>query len=37
MTGEWKVSDLNKNKEWILELDESDQKELIGATKLAIK
>ena len=37
MTGEWKVSDLNKNKDWILELDESDQKELIGATKLAIK
>ena len=37
MTGEWKVSDLNKNKDWILELDESDQKELIDSTKLAIK
>ena len=37
LTGEWKVSDLNIKKDWIFELQENDQKELIDATNQAIK
>ena len=37
LPGEWKVSDLKKNRHWLFELDDSDQKELISATKLALK
>ena len=37
LTEEWKVSDLNRNKDCTFELEESDKKELIDAPNLAIK
>ena len=37
LTGEWRLSDLNANKDWVLELEERDQKEIINATNSSIK
>ena len=37
LTGEWRLSDLNANKDWVLELKERDQKEIINATNSSIK
>tara|TARA_B100001540_G_scaffold286283_1_gene279904 strand:- start:11 stop:1015 length:1005 start_codon:yes stop_codon:yes gene_type:complete len=33
LQGEWNLKDLKKNKEWLLELNKSDQNEIIRATK----
>jgi len=37
LTGEWRLSDLTTNKDWVLELGERDQKEIIDATNFSIK
>ena len=33
LQGEWNLNDLKKNKEWLIELENKDQKEIIDATK----
>ena len=37
LTGEWRFLDLTTNKDWVLELGERDQKEIIDATNFSIK
>jgi hypothetical protein len=37
LTGEWRLADLTTNKDWVLELDESDQKEIMDATNISIE
>ena len=37
LPGEWKLSDLQNNKDWIIELNKHDQKEIIDATTFSLK
>ena len=37
LTGEWRLADLTTNKNWVLELDELDQKEIMDATNISIE